>query len=159
MTRNAPHAALIVPGARLGSGQLEPEPELEPSQSGISIGSARPSLAWLMKVLGSARQADRSANTGSATASSGSGSCRNTSGAGLWYSGCHGLLIFQYPSSSLLFQAITPLGLVPNCHPSLLVRIYQLLFINLTCLVMFGETSTLWTKYPFECPPPFVAEK
>jgi hypothetical protein len=76
--RNAPHAALM-PGARLGSGQLEPEPEPEPSQSGISIGSARPSLARLMKALGSARQADRSANTGSATASSGSGSRRNTS--------------------------------------------------------------------------------
>ena len=67
-----------MPGARLGSGQLEPEPEPEPSQSGISIGSARPSLARLMKALGSARQADRSANTGSATASSGSGSRRNT---------------------------------------------------------------------------------
>ena len=78
MIRNAPHAALIVPGARLGSGQLELEPEPEPSQSGISIGSARPSLARLMKALGSARQADRSANTGSATASSGSGSRRNT---------------------------------------------------------------------------------
>ena len=81
MIRNAPHAALIVPGARLGSGQLEPEPEPEPSQSGISIGSAHPSLARLMKALGSARQADRSANTGSATASSGSGSCRNTTAA------------------------------------------------------------------------------
>ena len=78
MIRNAPHAALM-PGARLGSGQLEPELEPEPSQSGISIGSARPSLARLMKALGSARQADRSANTGSATASSGSGSRRNTS--------------------------------------------------------------------------------
>ena len=39
--------------------------------------SARPSLARLMKVLSSARQADRSANTGSAMASSGSGSHRN----------------------------------------------------------------------------------
>ena len=81
MIRNAPHAALIVPGVRLGSGQLEPEPEPEPSQSGISIGSAHPSLARLMKALGSARQADRSANTGSATASSGSGSRRNTTPA------------------------------------------------------------------------------
>ena len=74
MICNAPQAALSVPGVRLGSGQLEPEPEPEPSQSGIFIGSARPSLAQLMKVLGSAWQADRSANTGLATASSGSGS-------------------------------------------------------------------------------------
>ena len=78
MICNAPHTALIVPGARLGSGQLELEPEPEPSQSGISISSARPSLARLMKALGSAWQADRLANTGSATASSGSGSRQNT---------------------------------------------------------------------------------
>ena len=75
---NAPHTALSVPGARLSLGQLKLEPEPKPSQSGVSIGSARPSLAQLMKALGSAWQADRSANTSLATASLGSGSHQNT---------------------------------------------------------------------------------
>ena len=83
-----------MPGARLGSGQLEPELELEPSQSGISIGSARPSLAQLMKALSLARQADRSANTGLAMASSGSGSCQNTSGIIVGLSGFDGVIKF-----------------------------------------------------------------